>query len=115
MRPPHVAILLVGSALLLAGCTQFEPSQRPDAWHETGAPMHNIAAELVNPEDLVRGSGQPVLTGAIAENAIGSGMKTIKSAGTGARGSASGNSASGGLGGVASGGTGGTGGGSGVP
>lgn len=78
--PPNLTFaLLIGLPLLLAGCTNLEPFQRPGTWHETNATADNIAAELVNPEDLLHGSGQPVLTGIIAESAVGSGLKTIKS------------------------------------
>jgi type IV pilus biogenesis protein CpaD/CtpE len=63
-----LAVLCAG----LAGCTQFEPFQRQGTWHQNDAPMHNIAAELANPEDLYHGTGGPVLTGTFATSAIGS-------------------------------------------
>jgi type IV pilus biogenesis protein CpaD/CtpE len=81
-----LAVLCAG----LAGCTQFEPFQRQGAWHQNDAPMHNIAAELANPRDLYRGTGDPVLTGTFATSAIGS------IADGGAAGAAAGTTSSGG-------------------
>ncbi|MCF3946536.1 hypothetical protein AiwAL_09185 [Acidiphilium sp. AL] len=68
--------------------------------------MRNVAAELVNPEDLVDGTSRPVLTGAIAESAVGSGMKAIKSTRIGIGNSTSGNSMTDNLSGAVSGGIG---------
>jgi hypothetical protein len=100
----------------LAGCTQFEPFQREGTWHQNDAPMHNIAAELVNPQDLYRGTSDPVMTGMFATNAIGAsadaGASSGAAAGSGAAtgastagastgsSSSSGTGSSGGLGGA---------------
>ncbi|MDD2877111.1 MAG: hypothetical protein PHT60_05895 [Acidiphilium sp.] len=56
----------------LSGCTQFEPFERQGTWHENNAPMHNIAVESANPQDLDRGPSQPVMTGQFAQTAVGS-------------------------------------------
>lgn len=72
-----IAGLLGGSCLPLAGCAGSAPFARPGTWHETNAPMHNIAVELVNPQDLHRGHGGQILTGKIAVSAVGSGLSSI--------------------------------------
>lgn len=99
-------VLCIGSTLFLTACADFEPFQRAGTWRETGAAMRNVAAELVNPEDLVDGTSRPVLTGAIAESAVGSGMKAIKSTRIGIGNSTSGNSMTDNLSGAVSGGIG---------
>ena len=43
------------SLLLLAGCNQIDPLERPYMWHPMGVNETNIAAMAVNPSDLVRG------------------------------------------------------------
>lgn len=47
--------------LLLGGCgdtgNYLDPYQKPYAWHPTGAPTADIAAQLVDPRDLVVGRG----------------------------------------------------------
>ncbi len=110
--PPRLSLVVLCAGL--AGCTQFEPFQRQGTWHQNDAPMHNIAAELANPQDLYRGTGNPVLTGTFATSAIGSiadggaaGATTpagATSSGLGNSSAASsGSGAAGGLGGAASG------------
>ncbi|HQT74526.1 MAG TPA: hypothetical protein PLX84_11355 [Acidiphilium sp.] len=83
-RHGRAAILLGTSALLLAGCAGGDPFARPGTWRENGAPMHNIAIELVNPHDLVAGRGDARLTGPIAEKAVGSALKAPAGGGGGA-------------------------------
>jgi type IV pilus biogenesis protein CpaD/CtpE len=51
---------LVASVVMLGGCgagSYLDPYQKPYAWHPTGAPEANIAAQLDNPQDLVQGRG----------------------------------------------------------
>jgi type IV pilus biogenesis protein CpaD/CtpE len=49
------------SVLVLSGCdasnNYLDPYQKPYAWHPTGAPTANLAAQLVNPRDLAVGRG----------------------------------------------------------
>jgi len=50
--------LLLSLGLLLAGCDgdyNKEPYQRTDVWYPTGANAGNLAAQAVNPADLIRG------------------------------------------------------------
>lgn len=83
IRPGASALLLAGCALLLAGCAGGDPFARPGTWRENGAPMHNIAVELVNPHDLVAGRGDIRLSGAIAETAVGGVLKAPAGGGGG--------------------------------
>ncbi len=101
---------LIGATLALAGCTQFDPYQRTGTWHANNAINHNIAVELQNPSDMIRGESHPVITGGIAVGAI-SGIEK-KSGGSGGGGSAGGG-AGGGAGGAGAGAGAGAGGGAG--
>lgn len=40
---------------LLAGCAATDPLLNKDSWHPTGANAMNIAAQVVNPADLLHG------------------------------------------------------------
>lgn len=83
-------VLICCAAPTLAACAQFDPFQRPGTWHETHAATHDIAGELVYPQDLRRGQDQPVLTGALAQTAITAAM--IPPPGSGTAGSVAGGS-----------------------
>jgi hypothetical protein len=51
---------LVISVVGVGGCgagSYLDPYQKPYIWHPTGAPIANIAAQLVDPRDLVTGRG----------------------------------------------------------
>jgi len=52
---------LAVSLLTLAGCgassDYLDPYKKPYTWHPTGAPTANLAAQLVDPHDLVSGRG----------------------------------------------------------
>lgn len=50
-----LSMLASASLLLLAGCNQIDPLERPYMWHPNGSNDTNIAAMAVNPSDLVRG------------------------------------------------------------
>jgi hypothetical protein len=51
--------LAIGLALgLLTGCDQTDPYLRPGMWHPEGANPRNIAAEVQDPRDLIRGQGE---------------------------------------------------------
>ena len=43
--------------LLLGGCTDTDPYIRPGMWQPTGANKLNLAAMLVQPNDMIRGRG----------------------------------------------------------
>jgi len=79
---------LIGATLALAGCTQFDPYQRTGTWHTNNAINHNIAVELQNPSDMIRGESTPVITGGIAVKAISTIIK--KPGGSGAAGAGAG-------------------------
>ena len=53
--PPMV--LLVGFSLGLTACNRDDTYSRPYTWHPTHANQANIAAEVVDPSDLVVGRG----------------------------------------------------------
>lgn len=69
--------LLCGTSILLAGCAGSDPFARPGTWHETDAPMHNIAVELVNPRDLHDWNGDQTLSGEIAVSAVQSALSSL--------------------------------------
>jgi len=51
---------LAASLIALAGCTgpnYLDPYEKPYTWHPTGAAAANIAAQVVDPRDLVAGRG----------------------------------------------------------
>lgn len=105
----HGLIALAAAAIALSACSQFEPFRRQGTWHENNAPMHNIAVELANPHDLYQGAAHPVLTGTMAETAIGGASAVIGGSGATAGGSTGSASAIGaGAAGAASGGIGGS-------
>jgi type IV pilus biogenesis protein CpaD/CtpE len=52
----------VAMVMTLTGCggdtaNYLDPYTKPYAWHPTGAPTANLAAQLANPHDLVVGRG----------------------------------------------------------
>src|SRR4051794_38269756 len=60
----HWLVVLV----LVSGCTYdpFDPYQRPGTWNPDGSNNANLRAMVVNPHDLVQGTGTSVSTGAVA-------------------------------------------------
>jgi|HubBroStandDraft_1064217.scaffolds.fasta_scaffold952582_1 hypothetical protein len=51
---------LAVSLIALAGCAgenYLDPYQKPYTWHPTGASAANLAAQVVDPHDLVAGRG----------------------------------------------------------
>jgi hypothetical protein len=64
---------LMASIVALGGCgpgSYLDPYQKPYAWHPTGAPEANIAAQLVNPRDLAVGRGTTEGDATVATQAI---------------------------------------------
>jgi type IV pilus biogenesis protein CpaD/CtpE len=61
---------LVGAILTLAGCEDLDPYHRPYVWYPTGASEANLAAQVANPNDLIRGHGASSADGALAEAAV---------------------------------------------
>jgi hypothetical protein len=63
---------LLGVALI-AGCSYdpFDPYQRPGTWVPDGANDANLRAMVVNPHDLVEGTGERVSSGAEAAPPVG--------------------------------------------
>lgn len=56
MSPTHLATILA-AMLLLAGCAATDPYQRAGMWRPEGVVNANLAAQLADPHDLVRGRG----------------------------------------------------------
>lgn len=46
---------LLGAAAMLQACAATDPQLNHEAWQPTGANARNLAAEVVDPMDLVRG------------------------------------------------------------
>jgi hypothetical protein len=66
MRP----FLILSLLLLAAGCNQMDPFTRTGMWQQTGANDRNIAAQAVNPADLVRGHGAAGADSPLASAAV---------------------------------------------
>jgi type IV pilus biogenesis protein CpaD/CtpE len=63
-------IALAGGVLALAGCESMDPYHRQDVWYPTGASQANLAAQVANPNDLIRGRSDHVNDAARAEMAV---------------------------------------------
>ena len=57
----HLRSALAFAACLgiLAACGNRDPYKRDDVWYPTGANAANLAAQVVNPDDLIRGRSDP--------------------------------------------------------
>ena len=49
------AVLAAASVMVLVGCMDRDPYRRTDVWRPTGANSSNIAAQVANPNYLIRG------------------------------------------------------------
>lgn len=67
---------LAGAVLVasLGGCgpgnNYLDPYEKPYTWHPTAAPEANLAAQLVNPHDLISGRGGPAGDGKQADMSV---------------------------------------------
>lgn len=52
-RVPCLLLVVTG----LSACAETDPYNRNYSWQPTGANAHNIAAQVVNKNDLIRGRG----------------------------------------------------------
>ncbi|WP_428492351.1 hypothetical protein [Rhodopila sp.] len=59
MRPLVPIMVAIGLGAVGAGCAATDPLLNTNDWNPTGANEKNIAAQVVNPEDLVHGR-QPI-------------------------------------------------------
>jgi len=50
-----VRAALIATVLALAACQDMDPYTRPGTWQPTGSNAGNIAAQVANPYDLIRG------------------------------------------------------------
>ena len=59
MIPSHRRLFMLGAmvalAAPLAGCGDRDPYRRTDVWRPTGANAANIAAQVADPNDMIRG------------------------------------------------------------
>lgn len=62
--------LLVLAAAPLAGCVENDPLVRPGLWRPTGANAADLALQVANPGDLVRGQGAVTTDGQLAAAAL---------------------------------------------
>ena len=101
------AALVVASVMVLVGCMDRDPYRRTDVWRPTGANSSNIAAQVANPNDLIRGQsgGGRAATGAqvlavdrIATDQIRPLNPSAPAGGTGGSGGSGGGGGSGGSG-----------------
>ncbi len=58
-KPSRIGLpaLILASLSVLGGCMDRDPYRRTDVWRPTGANSSNIAAQVANPNDLIRGQG----------------------------------------------------------
>lgn len=56
--------------LAVAGCALTDPLERAGAWHSRGSNTGNLAAQVVDPSDLVRGKESDSSNGVLAAMAI---------------------------------------------
>lgn len=49
--------LLLAASVMVSACDAADPYKREGMWHPTGVVNANLAAQLVNPHDLVQGHG----------------------------------------------------------
>ena len=112
LRPDLARLTLAGAVCvgLLAGCASRDPYKRDDVWYPTGANAANLAAQVADPNDLIRGRGDSKQLVDASARAIGrvrsDSPKSLTPGGTGGGGNGSGGGSSGG----SSGGSGGSGG-----
>ncbi len=58
MTRPLLAVgLAIAVAAPLTGCMDRDPYRRTDVWRPTGANASNIAAQVADPNDMIRGRG----------------------------------------------------------
>ncbi len=58
----HMTRLTLASAVclgVLAGCDSRDPYKRDDVWYPTGSNAANLAAQVADPHDLMRGQNDP--------------------------------------------------------
>ncbi len=63
------AVLLL-PALLATACSYIDPYERPGVWVPTGVSDADLRAEVADPMDLVRGTGEPGSVGETAALAV---------------------------------------------
>jgi type IV pilus biogenesis protein CpaD/CtpE len=61
---------LMAASLLLSGCEATDPYKREGMWRPEGVVNANLAAQLANPGDLVRGRGDASPVQRQATNAV---------------------------------------------
>jgi uncharacterized membrane protein YgcG len=98
----------LATLLSLPACENRDPYERHDVWTPTGSNMANIAAQVANPYDLIRGRGETTTDTKASELAvehiITDQPKTISTGGSGGSSGSSGSSGGGGGSGGSSGG-----------
>jgi len=62
-----IALPILLSGLLLAGCTSIDPYHRAGMWQPSGANAANLAAMVADPHDLIRGHG---VNGGLAKDQV---------------------------------------------
>lgn len=111
MKPFLWMTVLCGVGAMLGGCMDRDPYRRTDVWRPTGANAANIAAQLADPADMIRGRGTQRIDTAASTVAIDrirtdsprSINPTVRAGGQGGGAGGQGSGQSGGQGGSASG------------
>lgn len=95
IRPIRFGLGLAACLTLLASCGNRDPYKRDDVWYPTGSNAANLAAQVADPNDLVRGRSDPSQSSAAPIRAVNR-VWNGATAGNGAAGN--GNGATGGSG-----------------
>ncbi len=85
MRVPLALLALCGA---IAGCSATDPYERAGIWRPSGVNEANIAAQVANPADLVRGRGDAgvsVRSGSTAVERLWQGPPAQRQGGQGER------------------------------
>ena len=62
--------LLIGLSAFTSGCALTEPWERDGMWNARGVNNGNLAAQIVDPHDLVAGKSDTYTDGALAAAAV---------------------------------------------
>jgi len=72
MHSRHIIrVALLAAALAVSACQDMDPYTRADTWQPSGSNAGNIAAQVANPYDLIRGRDFGRVDGASSSLAIG--------------------------------------------
>jgi hypothetical protein len=69
-RLARLGLLAIGLPLAMSACAWSDPMEREGLWTPRGANNGNLAAQIVDPYDLVQGKNAPMSDGVLAAGAV---------------------------------------------